>query len=656
MRRSCATRSRSCRTTSSACCSSAGPRSCAARRTTACRSSTRSTRSRRISSSTSPTSRCSGRASACSGPRARSRSGCPYVGADFRFDPPTFHPVEAPSLAVIGLGKRVGKTAVTGHVAARARPRPSRRRRRDGPRRAGGAGAGRDAADARRPRSRSRAPAGTRRPTISRRRRSPACRRSAAGAPAAGSPARRSSSNVLEGARLAAKLDPDCVVFDGSGAAIPPVDVGRADPRRERRHDARAGLNAYRVLVSDLVVDTGGADREAIRSISDVPVVAAELRLRPVEPLHGRRTAVFTTGPAPTEELDADVVHVSRNLARRDALRDELERVDAEVYPRRAEGGRDRRRGRGRARARRRGRARRQRRRLGRARRARPRPRAGRRCAHDRAAPDHAAARSGRRARPAVLARADGALAHGGRRAPGTARTRSRAASATSSRERGERPDRARAARGARGRDARRGGGTRGDPAPAPLPGAPRARPADHGLRRRRDRHRQVDGRDGDRVPLRDHARHVDGLRPADDARVLLARRSCPSIHYSSFEAGDVVPGRRRPARGRLPRAVAERARRRARVVRARARGGLVARARGRPPRAGAGRAAAVGARRLGLRRALDRRRGGARAPLPSPRRGLGAAAGVALPRPLRRHPPAAGVHRRRARSARACR
>ena len=44
-------------------------------------------------------------------------AGLPYIGADFRFDPPVFEPFPLPSLAVIGTGKRVGKTAVTGHVA-----------------------------------------------------------------------------------------------------------------------------------------------------------------------------------------------------------------------------------------------------------------------------------------------------------------------------------------------------------------------------------------------------------------------------------------------------------------------------------------------------------------------------------------------------------
>jgi cyclic 2,3-diphosphoglycerate synthase len=43
--------------------------------------------------------------------------GLPYEGADFRFDPPPLHESPLPSLAVIGTGKRVGKTAVTVHVA-----------------------------------------------------------------------------------------------------------------------------------------------------------------------------------------------------------------------------------------------------------------------------------------------------------------------------------------------------------------------------------------------------------------------------------------------------------------------------------------------------------------------------------------------------------
>ena len=43
--------------------------------------------------------------------------GVPYVGADFRFDPPERAPFDVPSIAVVGTGKRVGKTAVTGHLA-----------------------------------------------------------------------------------------------------------------------------------------------------------------------------------------------------------------------------------------------------------------------------------------------------------------------------------------------------------------------------------------------------------------------------------------------------------------------------------------------------------------------------------------------------------
>jgi len=272
------------------------------------------------------------------GPRERmlwaSRSlalGLPYLGSDFRFDPPPLHPVETPSLAVVGLGKRIGKTAVAGHVArllARDRRVVVVAMGRGGPPEPelvetaptlddllalsrSGRHAASDHLEA-------AALAGL--PAVG-------CRR--AGGGLAGAPF---ESNVLEGARLAAQLDPELLVFDGSGAALPPVDVDARILVTNGAHDPRAGLNAYRVLVSDLVVDTGGADRESIRAIRDVPIVPAELRLRPAEPLRGRSTAVFTTGPAPVDDLDANVVHVSRNLARRDALREELARVEAEVY------------------------------------------------------------------------------------------------------------------------------------------------------------------------------------------------------------------------------------------------------------------------------------------------------------------------------------
>jgi len=68
---------------------------------------------------------------------------------------------------------------------------------------------------------------------------------------------------------LAQELDPELLIFDGSGAALPPVAADARILVTNGAHDVRAGLNAYRVLVSDLVVDTGGADRDAIRSISE---------------------------------------------------------------------------------------------------------------------------------------------------------------------------------------------------------------------------------------------------------------------------------------------------------------------------------------------------------------------------------------------------
>jgi cyclic 2,3-diphosphoglycerate synthetase len=259
-------------------------------------------------------------------------AGLRYEGADFQFDPPQYAPFPLPSLAVIGTGKRVGKTAVTGHVArllAREREVVVVAMGRGGPAEPVVA-AVQPTLDSLLELSRSGEHAAsdyletavlTGVVTIG-------CRRAGGGLAGA-----VTASNVLEGAALAAEREPDVVVFDGSGAAIPPVDVDARILVSGTGHDPTAYLNAYRVLVSDLVVLVGGGDVEAIRRLKDVPVVPADLRLRPAAPLAGRRVAVFTTGPAPTEHLDGELVAVSRNLADRAKLREDLARTtEADVY------------------------------------------------------------------------------------------------------------------------------------------------------------------------------------------------------------------------------------------------------------------------------------------------------------------------------------
>jgi cyclic 2,3-diphosphoglycerate synthetase len=129
-------------------------------------------------------------------------------------------------------------------------------------------------------------------------------------------------SNVVEGMRLAAERGPDLVVVDSSGTAIPPVSVDRRVLVVGPGHDVDSYLGTYRRLVSDLVVSVGCTVEGA---------VAAAIELRPLGPLEGR-VAVFTAGPVPTDALEADVVHVSRNLGNRLALAGELERVEADTY------------------------------------------------------------------------------------------------------------------------------------------------------------------------------------------------------------------------------------------------------------------------------------------------------------------------------------
>jgi cyclic 2,3-diphosphoglycerate synthase len=252
--------------------------------------------------------------------------GLPYEGADFRFAPPVFDPFPLPSVTVLGTGKRVGKTAVTGHLArllAREREVLVVAMGRGGPpepevvevaptvadlleRSRAGRHAASDHLE-------TAALAGV--PTIG-------CRRCGGGL--AGS---TFVSNLAAGMELALERGADVVVFDGSGAAIPPVMAGA---RILVAHDLESGLNPYRALISDLVLTT--SDEVAARAEAlGRRALRFDLQLRPIEPLAGRRTALFTTGPAQFAHVEEIVSH-SQNLADRSALRRDLATVEADVF------------------------------------------------------------------------------------------------------------------------------------------------------------------------------------------------------------------------------------------------------------------------------------------------------------------------------------
>ncbi len=278
--------------------------------------------------------------------------GVPYLGADFRLDPPERAPFELPSIAVVGTGKRVGKTAVTGHLArltARTRRVIVVAMGRGGPSEpevvrvpptvdalVALSRSGRHAAS-----DHLETAALTGVETVG-------CHRCGGGLAGA-----VSTSNVSEGATVAVGLAPDLVVFDGSGAALPPIATTRTIVVVGGGQDAgvAAGyLNAYRLLLADLVVVTmaepgSGWERvhQAVTSVvrPETTVVGTLLRPRPLSDVRGKSVAYFSTAPEAAhavlakhleETHGARVVLVSGNLARRDLLRAELEVVEADVF------------------------------------------------------------------------------------------------------------------------------------------------------------------------------------------------------------------------------------------------------------------------------------------------------------------------------------
>jgi cyclic 2,3-diphosphoglycerate synthetase len=288
-------------------------------------------------------------------------AGARYLGSDFELEPPDFHPASTkPSLAVIGTGKRVGKTAVSGYLArllaaeafdpgvvSMGRGGPSHPEVIEGHKLevgseyllealARGAHAASDYYET---------AALSRVITVG-------CRRCGGGL--AGEPF---VSNVVEGAGIANNLDTRVTVFDGSGAAMPPVQVERRVLVAGAHQDPEyivGFLGTYRLLLSDLVLLTMSEEPMArpekvdglVKAIgevrSDLPVIPTVFRPRPVGKIEGLRVGYVSTAPPAVldtlsryleDHYGCEVVAASGSLSERARLAEDLDAMSGvEAY------------------------------------------------------------------------------------------------------------------------------------------------------------------------------------------------------------------------------------------------------------------------------------------------------------------------------------
>jgi cyclic 2,3-diphosphoglycerate synthetase len=275
--------------------------------------------------------------------------GLPYLGSDFRLDPPvTGEPLATATIAVIGSGKRVAKTAVGGHLARLAADAGHRpvvvAMGRGGPPEPEVAGPEDVTLDA----LRARAARGGHAAsdfledaltsgvtTVGARR---------AGGGLGGRPF---VTNVAEAAGIAVRLGGDPVILEGSGSSMPGVPWDAGALVVPAGHPARllgGHLGPLRVLLSDLVILTMGVGPNGPENLSaldsyvrrlrpDVRVAIAELHPVPLQNVRGKDAFFATTAsPEGADRLGDDlerttgcrVVTVSAHLADPAALRRDL--------------------------------------------------------------------------------------------------------------------------------------------------------------------------------------------------------------------------------------------------------------------------------------------------------------------------------------------
>src|ERR687890_2483766 len=288
-------------------------------------------------------------------------AGARYLGSDFELKPPDLRPVSTkPALAVIGTGKRVGKTAVSGYLArllareglepgvvSMGRGGPPRPEVIEGRKLEVGSAYLLEALE-----RGSHAASDYYETAALSRVTTVGCRRCGGGL--AGEPF---VSNGLEGARIANSLETGVTLFDGSGAAMPPVEVERRVLVAGANQDPEyivGFLGTYRLLLSDLLLLTMSeepmADSKkvsglvaAVRKVRpDLVVIPTVFRPRPVGKVEGLRVGYASTAPPAVldtlsrhleEHYGCEVVAASGNLSDRKRLGADLEEMSGvEAY------------------------------------------------------------------------------------------------------------------------------------------------------------------------------------------------------------------------------------------------------------------------------------------------------------------------------------
>ena len=287
--------------------------------------------------------------------------GISYEGPDFKFEPTTQYEImEKPSITILGTGKRIGKTAVSGFVSrlidkngyepcviAMGRGGPEEPEIVHGEKleinaeflleqsEKGVHAASDHWEDA----------LMSRILTIG-------CRRCGGGM--AGEVF---LTNMKRGAKLANEVDSKFAIFEGSGAAIPPIKtdkkivlIGANQPIE----NLTTYFGPYRVALGDLVILTmceePMADEEKIGSIEafvrevnpDATVISTVFRPKPLGDLAGKKVLFATTAPEGVKDklveylesnYDCKIIGTTAHLSNRPLLRRDMERYigDAEV-------------------------------------------------------------------------------------------------------------------------------------------------------------------------------------------------------------------------------------------------------------------------------------------------------------------------------------